>query len=307
MKSAKQSFINPRAVSALTARNVKVFMRDRAAIFFSFLSTLILVALYFLFIARMYTSGLVEGNEYAVSGGAGARNFLVYTQMMAGVLILNSMSLSVGVFNSIARDFESRKTDSYLLTPARSREITASYFIAGFLVSFGLNLFTWIVSYVLIGALTGYWLAAVTFLTVAGILAASSLVSGALMILITALVKSPAAIGVIGGVSGTFLGFLCGIYMPYSNFGNGMKAVGSLLPFTHLTVWMKQAVLGDALSQLNVTGELKDLILGELFSAESVGFCGLDAPLWLMLLFCGVFALVCLILAAWRIKKRTQR
>jgi len=296
--------IKIRTIFALTSRNVKSFLRDRAAVFFSFLSTLILVALYFLFIARMFKAGL-DQHEGVFS--AGATNYLVYMQMMAGVLILNSMSLSVGVFNTIARDFESRKVDSYLLTPARPREITASYFAAGFIVSFALNLFTWIVSFALIGILTGMWASAGTFFAAAGILAVASLVSGSLMILITALVKSPAAIGVIGGISGTFLGFLCGIYMPYSTFGDGMKAVGSVLPFTHLTVWLKQTMLNDGLAKLGVAGELKDTVMGEYFSAKSVGFLGLDAPLYAMLLLCGAFALACLILAAWRIKKRTER
>lgn len=306
MKSAKTNFavIKLRAVFSLTLRNIKLFVRDKAAVFFSFLSTLILVALYFLFIARLYTSGLTE---FAEISGAKAADFLVYIQMMAGVLILNSMSLSVGVFNTIARDFESKKVDSYLLTPARPREIITAYFAAGFCVSFTLNLFTWAVSFVLIGLLTGFWLSATTFITVIAILAAASFVSGSLMILITALVKSPAAIGVISGISGTFLGFLCGIYMPYSNFGGGMKEAGSVLPFTHLTIWLKQTVLNDALSQLGIAGDLKKTVMGDYFSAESIGFCGIGAPLWAMLLFCAAFAFICLIIAAWRLKKRIAK
>ena len=294
-----------KSVGALTARNVKLFMRDKAALFFSFLSTLILVALYFLFIARIYSDSL--SRDAGFFGDAKAKNFLVYAQMMAGVLILNSMSLTTGVFNIIARDFESRKADSFLLTPARAREIISAYFAAGFFVSFSLNMLTWIVSYILIGAATGYWLAFTTFLVVAGIIAFASLVSGALMILITSLIKSPAAVGVIGGISGTFLGFLCGIYMPYSNLGKGMEAAGSVLPFTHLTVWLKRAVLGDALGQLDITGELKEVIIGDYFSAKSVGFLTIPAPLWVMLLFCGVFAVVCLILAAWVLRRRIDK
>lgn len=291
-----------RNVIALTKRNAYLFLRDKSTVFFSFLSSLILIALYFLFIAKAFSSAMMEYPESTFSESA--CSFLIYLQMMAGVLILNSMSLSTGVFSIIARDFENRRVDSFLLTPVHVREMLVSYYAGGFLVSFILNLFTWIASIALIGALTGYWIAAGTFMITLGILTAASLISSSLMLLITSAVKSSAAIGVISGVSGTFLGFLCGIYMPYSNLGEETEKIGSLLPFTHLTIWMKQTVLSDACSQLDITGELKSILMKEWFSAENIGFFGMNAPLWLMLIVCGIFALVCLLIAGRLLKKR---
>ncbi|GHV02235.1 ABC transporter [Clostridia bacterium] len=292
------------AIVSLTRRNVKLFLRDKAAVFFSFLSTLIMVALYFLFIAKIYSTSLAEGAGFTDGKAA---DFLIYLQMMAGVLILNSMSLSMGVFGVIAKDFETKRVDGFLLTPVKARQLTVSYYVAAFIVSLVLNVLTWIASAVLIGALTGHWIGAGAFLAVFGILAAASLVSCSLMLFVTVLVKSSVAIGVIGGISGTFFGFLCGIYMPYSNLGKGAKIVGSYLPFTHLTIWLKQTVLNDAFGLLNIAGELKDAMMSDYFTAASVGFSGIDAPLWVMLIACGVFALGCLIAASIILKRRIER
>ncbi|MDR1628599.1 MAG: ABC transporter permease [Oscillospiraceae bacterium] len=288
--------------AAFTKRNVKLFLRDKPTVFFSFLSAMVLIALYFLFIAKTYSTAMQEhaGDFLSLS----ASNFMIYLQMMAGVLVLNSMSLTTGAFGIIAHDFENRRVDSFLLTPLRTGEMLASYYAASIIVSFTLNVFTWLASSVLIGALTGYWITAATFFAGIGILVITSFISASLMLLITTLVKSSAAIGVISGIAGTFFGFLCGIYMPYSNFGEGTIKIGSTLPFTHLTIWLKQTVLADAFSQVGITGEMKDIFLKDFFSAGGVGFVGMDVPLWLMIVLCSVFALVCLTIARLLLKRR---
>lgn len=288
--------------SALIKRNIRLFLRDKSTVFFSFLSTLILVGLYLLFIAKAYSVDMVEQSGGILTDAAG--NFLIYLQMMAGVMILNSVSLSTGAFATIAKDFENRRVDSFLLTPAKTREILLSYFFGGFTVSILLNLFSWLISVILIGILTGYYISVSTFFAASAVLIAASFISASLMLLITTLVKSSAAIGVLSGVSGTFIGFLSGIYMPYSSLGKTTAKVGSLLPFSHLTIWMKQILLTDACRILNITGEFKDAIINGYFSATNLGFLGFFVPLWIMLAACAVFALFCLILSGQILKKR---
>jgi multidrug/hemolysin transport system permease protein len=293
-----------RNIFSFTRRGVLLFLRDRAAVFFSFLSAIILIALYFLFVGKSYAAGVVE-----TVGGLLTNDgvySLVYIQMIAGVLVLNSLSLSVGVFSTIARDFETRRVDSFLLTPISAASLLTSYFLSGLAVSFALSIITWAASVILIGALFGYWVSAAAIFAVSGILLVASFISCSIMLMFTAAVKSSAAIGVFSGVSGTFLGFICGIYMPYEMLGNGIKVVGSVLPFTHITIWMKQIVLGDACGKLGVSGGLKDAMLSS-FSADNVGFVGVNAPQWDMLGYSVLFAAVCLAFAWALIRKRLIR
>lgn len=297
------------AMIALTKRNMRLFLRDKATVFFSFLSTLILIMLYFLFIAKIYTGQMDDPatGGIAMSLSANAKNFIVYLQMMAGVLVLNSMSLATGAFSTIAKDFEQGRVDNLLLTPVKSYEIIFSYLLTGFMASFIINTFTWVISYLIIGLTTGYWLASGAFLSVLLVLLAASFISCSLMLLVTTLLKSSSAIGVVNGVAGTFFGFLCGIYMPYSNLGETTKAVGSLFPFSHLTVWLKQVVLGNAFSQIGIPDMYQDILLRDFFSAESIGFCGISAPLWMMLLFSGILGLLCLLMSYMLLHKRIVR
>lgn len=296
-------------ITILVKRNIKIFVREKATVFFSFLSTLILIALYFLFIAKIYTSGMdnPDAGGIAMTLNSKSKYFIVYLQMMAGVLVLNSMSLATGAFSTIARDFETKRFYSFLLTPIKSYKIILSYFVAGFIASFVINTFTWIVSFVTIGMSTGYWLALPTFFMVLFVLFVASLISSSFMMLVTSLVKSSAAIGVINGVSGTFFGFLCGIYMPYSNLGEATKVIGSFLPFTHLTIWLKRVMLNRAFSQLEIPRTFKSILYKHYFSAENIGFCTLDVPLWLMVTLSGITGLIFLISSWIILSKRLRR
>ena len=288
----------------LTKRNIRLFLRDRATVFFSFLSSAILVALYFLFIANFFMQGF-EQSDSTLS--ASDINFVVYLQMMAGVLILNSLSLSLGAFITAAKDFESRRTDNFLLTPLSVGKLLVSYLLSGFIVSFTLNALTWCGSALLIGILTGQFITAVTLFSGFGVLAAASAISSAIMILITAVIRSSGALAVISGISGTFLGFLCGIYIPYAGLGESTAKVGSLLPYTHLTIWFKRIVLGDAFEKLNIAEEWIEPLMDEVFSAMNLGLVGLDISLPVMLILCAVFGVGCLAVAFVVLRKRMRR
>lgn len=289
-------------VFTLTKRNCLLFLRDKATVFFSFLSSIIIISLYFLFIAKLYQQGFNDQANTILT--TKQLNFAIYLQMIMGVMVINSISFAIGMFTFMAEDFEKRKMDVFMLTNVSRFEVVLSYLISGIIVSFVLNLFTFLVSFLIIGISTGLWLGAGAFFTVIGALIILTFISSAVLLLITVLIKSSSALSVLNGIVGTVIGFICGIYMPYSQLGSGMKYVASFLPFTHFTIWLKQIVLGDAFSQFGMSAEISSKMQEMWFSAGNVGFCGLNAPLWLMLILSVLFAIVCLIVSLFLIKGR---
>ena len=277
---------------ALTKRNCLLFIRNKATVFFSFMSSIILISLYFLFIAKLYKQGFNEFSGLNLTSKQ--LNCAIYAQMIVGVLVLNSVSVSTGIFSLMANDFENHKTQALLLTKLKPYQFMLSYLLSSVLVTFTLNTLMWIISVIIIGITTGCWLGILTVLTVIAALLLVTFISCSVMLLITTLVKSSAAIGVINGVLGTFLGFMCGIYMPYSNMGAGAKTIGSLLPFTHLTIWLKNMVLNDIFKGFNVPTQISTMMKEYWFSAGNVGLCGANVPLWAMLILSTLFAVVCL-------------
>ncbi len=289
-------------ILALTKRNCLLFLRSKATLFSSLFSSVLLIVLYFLFIAKLYAQGFNEAAGVGLSSNQ--IYFAIYSQMIMGVLVINSVSLSTGMFAFMAGDLEKRKTDAFMLTRLKPSQLMLSYLFSALILSFAINFLMLAVSVIIIGAVTTFWLSAGAFFYIVGALIVTTLISCAIMLLITSLVRSSIAIGVINGIMGTILGFLCGIYMPYTNLGTGAKYIGSLLPFTHLTIWLKQIALTDVFSQFGMSKELSKQMQDMWFSAGDVGLVGAKVPLWGMLLICAVIGTLCLALAIFLIRRR---
>ncbi|GHV35906.1 hypothetical protein FACS18949_14740 [Clostridia bacterium] len=73
----------------------------------------------------------IPGANITKTGGY----FIVYTQMMAGIIILNSFTTSVGLFTIMAKDFENRRNDSFSLTAAKPSQLIGAYFLSALSVS----------------------------------------------------------------------------------------------------------------------------------------------------------------------------
>lgn len=233
-------------LKCLISRNIKNFLRDKAGVFFSFLSVIILLGLYFLFIGRQYTSG-----EAFDSISSELKTFLSTGVIMGGVLVINTVSLSLGVMGNIVTDLEQKKLQGFLVTPIKRYKIVLSYYISSNIVTAILTLIMWALTILYVGLSTGYWYSFETIIYVSLLIVLYTFISTTLMIFLVTLIKSTNAFGALAGVLGTLIGFMSGIYMPLEVLGTAMANVASIVPFTHMTILLKQIILKDAYALLH--------------------------------------------------------
>jgi multidrug/hemolysin transport system permease protein len=292
------------SIFTLFKRNIKLYFRDKAAVFFSLLSSVIVIALYLLFIANLYINGMTTAG-IPLSGDR--INFMIYNLVFVSVIVLNSISVPLCAFTLMTKDFETKKTDKFLLAPVKPMHILVAYILSAAAASLIINLATWVIGTVIVTAATGETLAVSTFFIGIAITLLIVACSCMMMALVATIIRSTAALNVVGGVAGTFFGFICGMYMPYSSMGNGIKVVGSVFPFTHLTIWFKRVILDDAFASFRLAPEFTADIYDESFSAVNVGFLGLDIPLWAMIIVAVVISFACLALASFLLRKRITK
>lgn len=230
-------------IKMLTKRNIKIFLRDRTAVFFSFLSVIILLSLYFLFINNTYMDSL---KELPISDAQ--KSFLTLNQMMGGVLVINTFSLSLGMMGNMVNDLYFKKIDSFLVTPTERYKITLSYYIAAIIVTYVLSMIMWILTIIYIVAVTGYLYSFSTIIIVSLLLFLYTIVSTSIMLFLISFIKSVNAFGAIAGIFGTLIGFTSGIYMPLAILPKTMTYVSSFIPFTHMTILLKQQLLNKPIS-----------------------------------------------------------
>lgn len=283
----------------LIKRNILVYIRDKASVFFSFLSVIILVALYFLFIGRQYTSG--EGFETMDSN---LKTFLSAGVMMGGVLVINTVSLSLGVMGSIIADLETRKLDGFLVTPIERYKISIAYYIASVIVTFFFSLLMFVITILYLGIVAGYWYSISTVLIVIALLLLFTFISSAIMLFLVTLIKTQNAFSAMAGILGTVVGFVSGIYMPLSVLGDGMTKVASLNPFTHMTVLLKQVLLKEPYAL--IPAELTE-VLAVPYGTTNVGILGLNVPLVYLILGSVILSLVLLFFSYRRMNNKMAK
>lgn len=281
---------------ALIKRNIKVYVRDRAAVFFSFLSVIILLGLYFLFLGKQYTSG----SEFE-SISEELRLFLGVGVIMGGVLVINTVSLSLGVMGTIVSDLETRRLEGFMVTPVERYKVILAYFISSALVTFILSLLMWILTVLYVGFASGYWYSIETILMASLVLLFYTFISSTLMLFLVTLIKSQNAFGALAGVLGTVIGFMSGIYMPLSVLGDGMAKVASLMPFTHMTILLKQVLLKEAYAKVP---EALANGLEEPYGTLNIGVFGINIQMIYLMLGCFLIAMVLLLLAYRNMNKK---
>ena len=79
----------------ISRRNLLVYFRDRATVFFSMLSVLITFGMYILFLGDMYASSFDEFGDV---------RFLMDSWIMAGIIGVTSVSTTLGAYGIMVDD-----------------------------------------------------------------------------------------------------------------------------------------------------------------------------------------------------------
>ncbi|AUD63583.1 hypothetical protein BK010_08780 [Tenericutes bacterium MO-XQ] len=279
---------------ALVKRHMLKFLRDKTAVFFSFLSVIILLALYFLFIGESYVSNLRELQEEGIFT-RGFVDFVKISNMMGGILVVNTISLSLGIMGNVITDLEQRALDAYLVTPVKRYKIIFSYYVSAIIVTIFFTLIMWGFTILYAGIVSGYWYTFEVIIKTSLLLLFFTFISSSLMIYLTTLLKSVNAFGTLSGILGTLIGFICGIYFPLANFSSGIQYVSSVFPFTHMTILLKNIMLDQSLTALQTTVPVDAFERIKLyFGVNELGVFGQHVDMiWLMI---GSAVIACILL-----------
>ena len=286
----------------LVKTNIKIFIKDKTAVFFSLLSVIIMLSLYFLFLNNTYLDSLKDTNI-----SQNLKSFLVTSQMMGGVLVISTITLSLGMMGNIVNDSYFNKTTSFLVTPIKRYKITLSYFVSGVIVTFILTLLMWFLTIVYVYINTGFLYNTSTIFIVTLLLLLYTLISTSIMIFVITFIKSVNAFGAFSGIFGTLIGFTSGIYMPLAILPSFMVKISSVLPFTHMTIYLKQILLKEPLKLIEEQVSDEGIIeLTKYFGTQEIGVFGLKIGLIYIFIFIIFITLITLILTMKRMSKKSK-
>jgi multidrug/hemolysin transport system permease protein len=282
----------------LIKRNLWVFFRDRSAVFFSFLSVIIIIALYALFLADTQVKSLVS-----MVGDVDGIRFLVDSWIMGGLLAVNTVTVSLGALAVMVQDQENKAMRDFMTAPIRRTTIVLSYIISAIIIGVVITVVGLFVMEIYIVIAGGQMLSMSAMAKTIGILLLCVINSTAMLFFITSFVRSSTAFSTVSTITGTMIGFLAGIYVPIGVLPQGVQYVIEIFPTSHGAVMLRQLFMEAPLAKVfeNAPPE----VLEEYNKVFGVHFYVGGEPLsnQMMILYLSVVTVVFILLSIWRVRK----
>lgn len=224
----------------MVKRNLKIYFQDKAAVFFSMLSVIIIFALYIFFIGDSISSGLKFLPH---------PNRLMRAWMLAGMLASASITTSLGAYGVMISDRENKTIKDFYSSPVSRRQIAGGYIITGFIISIIMSIFTLIFGEIYMGMIGGAVLDMDILLKLFGVIVLSAFASSAIASFIISFLKTNSACSAASMIVGTLIGFLVGAYIPIGNLPENVQWLVKYFPCAHSAVLYRQLLMESSIKE----------------------------------------------------------
>ncbi len=279
----------------LTKRNIRIYIRDKGAVFFSLMSMLITVALMLFFLGDMHIEDVVKifaslpGRD-AAADKTGA-TVLVLNWISAGLVSTNAVTVTLAVYSTMLNDRTEGRLDSIYTAPVSRFTISSAYIISAWVCSVVICSVTLVISEIFCIIKGGEPYSFIAHLKLLGFICANSFTYAAIMYLLAMVAKTSGAWSGLGTVIGTLVGFIGGIYLPIGSYSEAIATGIKCLPVIYGAKLFRNVMTADAEKALfnGIPADvLKSYRLELGTDLELFGKNITDATAVLILLVCGV-------------------
>lgn len=235
-----------RKIMALSIRNLRLFVRDKALVFFSFLSVIIILGLYVLFLGDIQ----VQNIRSMIQMDIPEIDALVYAWMLPGLIAVASITLSLGNMGRLVDDAQGENLNDFLVSPLKRTQLILSYLISSIIITSFISVCMFALSIVIVKLKGGPWLNLEQILQSLGIIVLLIISSALLSLYIASWVKTQNTYGVVNSMVGTFIGFVTGAYMPMGIMPVFVQNMFNILPVSLGASLLRQVYLSPILDSV---------------------------------------------------------
>jgi multidrug/hemolysin transport system permease protein len=291
-----------RLVLTITARNLRLFFRDRAGVVFSLMGALIVFLLYALFLSDLQVRSIAA--SFPDADASDVRAF-VDTWMFAGIIAMTSITTSLGALAVFVEDVASGRFRDFMVSPIRRWQLVLGYLLATVVVALVMTTVVLGASFAYLFLIDGVTIGVFPLVLTVVWIVLSCVAFAALWAFVVSFLRSTAAFSALATVVGTIIGFLAGAFIAIGLFPAGVRDIVNALPFAQSAMLMRQQFTEESLRAL--VGDQPEAIapLSEFYGITAVvGGAVVPVPLVVALLL--AYALAFTALAAWRIRSRLE-
>mgnify|MGYP000938324386 FL=1 len=226
----------------LTARNVKVFFSDESMFFTSLITPMILLILYVTFLGRVFHNSL-DKDALGVALPEGVINAVVNGQILACLLAVCSVTVAFSSNLLMVNDKVTGSTKDIDVSPIKSHTKSLAYFTATFISTIIINLVALILCLLYIRIQNCWYYEFKDVLLLFGDVMLLSFFGTALASVVNFGLKTQGQLSAVANIVSAGYGFICGAYMPISNFSALLRDSIMFLPSTYFMSLIKNHAL----------------------------------------------------------------
>ena len=226
----------------LTARNVKVFFSDKSMFFASLITPMILLILYVTFLGRVFQNSL-DQDALGVALSEGVINAVVNGQILACLLAVCSVTVAFSSNLLMVNDKITGSTKDIDVSPVKSHTKSLAYFAATFISTIIINLVALVLCLIYIRTQNCWYYELKDVLLLFGDVVLLSFFGTALASVVNFRLKTQGQLSAVANIVSAGYGFICGAYMPISNFSALLRDTIMFLPSTYFMSLIKNHAL----------------------------------------------------------------
>lgn len=243
----------------LIKRNVKLFFKDKGMFFTALITPVILLVLYATFLGNVYRDSFMMSIPAELGVDEKIINGFVGGQLISSILAVSCVTVAFCSNMLMVQDRANGTVMDLNVSPVKAHTLSLGYYCAT-LIS------TLIVCYIAMGLCLGYvatigWylsLSDVLFLVLDVLLLV--LFGTALSSVIHFFLSTQGQISAVGSIVSSTYGFVCGAYMPISQFSEGLQTVILFLPGTYGTSLVRNHAMRGVFAEMENAGVPHDIV-----------------------------------------------
>ena len=237
----------------LVYRNCKLFFKDKGMFFTSLITPMILLVLYVTFLGNVYRDSFVSEIPEGIKLSEGLIDGFVGGQLISSILAVSCVTVAFCSNMLMVNDKVTGAGTDLTVSPVKPSLLSLSYYLASMLSTLIICFVTAGIGFAYLASVGWYLSGMDVAMLILDIVLTVSF-GTALSSVIHFFLSSQGQMSAVGTVVSSGYGFLCGAYMPLSQFGEGLRNILGFLPGTYATSLFRCHALNGVLEAMGKEG-----------------------------------------------------
>lgn len=243
----------------LIKRNVTLFFREKGMFFTSLITPVILLVLYATFLANIYRSDFIASFPEGFEVSEDLIDGLVGGQLISSLLAVCCITVAFCSNMLMVQDKVTGAKRDLTIAPVKKSVLALAYYIATALSTMAICLIALGAGLIYL-ACTGWYLSASDVFLMIFDVFLLTMFGTALSSIVNVFLNSQGQISAVGTIVSSGYGFICGAYMPISQFSSGLQTVLSFLPGTYGTSLIRNHSMNGVFREMKEQGFPSEVI-----------------------------------------------